>query len=180
MNTESATVTRVLVVEDNPQDAALYGAMLQSTRPPGLFEVVLVGRLSECMALLENETPSCVLLDMGLPDAEGVEGIARIRFVAPDVPVVVLTGTDDDTVGIHALQRGAQDYLVKGAVDSRGLVKSIRYAIERMRADQRTHLTGVADPVTAVANSAVFADRLHLALDPFETPGIDPPKTRRL
>jgi hypothetical protein len=74
----------------------------------------------------------------------------------------------------------AQDYLVKGAVDSRGLVKSIRYAIERMRADQRTHLAGVADPVTAVANSAVFADRLQLALDPFETPGIDPPRTARL
>jgi hypothetical protein len=70
--------------------------------------------------------------------------------------------------------------LVKGAVDSRGLVKSIRYAIERMRADQRTHLAGVADPVTAVANSAVFADRLQLALDPFETPGIDPPTTARL
>jgi two-component system, cell cycle response regulator len=176
MNTDSAQVTHVLVVEDDPQDAALYSAMLRSTKLTERFEVVVVGRLSECIALLETETPACVLLDMGLPDAEGVEGIARIRFVAPDVPVVVLTGTDDETVGLHALQRGAQDYLVKGVVDSHGLVRSIRYAIERMKADEGTHLPGVADPLTAIANRTIFADRLHLALDPFETPGPVPQK----
>jgi DNA-binding response OmpR family regulator len=165
-------ITRVLVVEDDPQDAALYTAMLRSPVLNEQFEVVLVGRLSECVALLAGDRPACVLLDMGLPDADGVEGLARIRIVAPDVPVVVLTGTDDETVGVRALQSGAQDYLVKGQVGSQGLLRSIRYAIERMRADRRLHVLASPDPVTELANRAAFADRLQVALAPFETPDL--------
>jgi diguanylate cyclase (GGDEF)-like protein len=154
----------LLLVEDDPQDAALYTAMLRSTALSELFDVVVVGRLSECVAALAEEKPACVLLDLGLPDADGVEGVARLRVIAPDVPVVVLTGTDDETVGLHALQSGAQDYLVKGRVDSGVLSKSVRYAIERLRTEQQIHFLAFHDPLTELANRALFADRLQVAL----------------
>jgi diguanylate cyclase (GGDEF)-like protein len=166
---------RLLLVEDNPTDAALHTAMLRSTALSELFEIVLVGRLSECVVALAEDTPACVLLDMGLPDAEGVEGLARIRRVAPDVPVVVLTGNNDETMGLDALQSGAQDYLVKGHVDARVLSRSIRYAIERMRGEQRMHFLAFHDSLTDLANRALFADRLHLALaeSRSRSPGVD-------
>lgn len=160
---QDAATTRLLLVEDNPADAALHIAMLRSTALSELFEIAVVGRLSDCVLALE-EMPACVLLDMGLPDAQGVEGIARIRIVAPDVPVVVLTGNEDDAVGLDALQCGAQDYLVKGHVDGRTLARSIRYAIERMRGDQRIHFLAFHDSLTELANRALFADRLQVAL----------------
>src|ERR1700683_4460982 len=160
----SSSATRLLLVEDNPSDAALPPASLRSTALSELCEIVLVGRLSECVLALADEMPACVLLDMGLPDAQGIEGIARIRIVAPDVPVVVLTGNDDDTMGLDALQCGAQDYLVKGHVDGRVLARSIRYAIERMRGDQRIHFLAFHDSLTELANRALFADRLQVAL----------------
>jgi diguanylate cyclase (GGDEF)-like protein len=161
---QSSNATRLLLVEDNPVDAVLHTAMLRSTALSELFEIVLVGRLSDCVAALSEDMPACILLDMGLPDAEGVEGIARIRIVAPEVPVVVLTGNDDDAVGLDALQCGAQDYLVKGHVDGRVLARSIRYAIERMRGDQRIHFLAFHDSLTELANRALFADRLQVAL----------------
>jgi diguanylate cyclase (GGDEF)-like protein len=179
----SSSATRLLLVEDNPADAALHTAMLRSTALSELFEIVLVGRLSECVLALAEEMPACVLLDMGLPDAQGVEGIARIRIVAPDVPVVVLTGTDDDAIGLDALQCGAQDYLVKGHVDGRVLARSIRYAIERMRGDQRIHFLAFHDSLTELANRALFADRLQVALtrsrprSPLLQDAIAPPAT---
>jgi diguanylate cyclase (GGDEF)-like protein len=158
--------TRLLLVEDNPTDAAVHTAMLRSTALSELFEIVLVGRLSECVVALENESPACVLLDMGLPDAQGVDGLMRIRTIAPDVPVVVLTGNNDEAIGLEALQSGAQDYLVKGHVDGRLLARSIRYAIERMRGEQRMHFLAFHDPLTDLANRALFADRLEAALTP--------------
>lgn len=172
--------TRLLLVEDNPADAALHIAMLRSTALSELFEIVVVGRLSDCVLALAEEMPACVLLDMGLPDAQGVEGVARIRIVAPDVPVVVLTGNDDDAVGLDALQCGAQDYLVKGHVDGRTLARAIRYAIERMRGDQRIHFLAFHDSLTELANRALFADRLQVALtrarprSPVPVAGLEP------
>jgi PleD family two-component response regulator len=73
---QGSSATRLLLVEDNPADAALHIAMLRSTALSELFEIVVVGRLSDCVLALAEEMPACVLLDMGLPDAEGVEGIA--------------------------------------------------------------------------------------------------------
>jgi diguanylate cyclase (GGDEF)-like protein len=165
----SPTPTRLLLVEDNPTDAAVHTAMLRSTALSELFEIVLVGRLSECVVALAGESPACVLLDMGLPDAQGVDGLMRIRTIAPDVPVVVLTGNNDETMGLDALQSGAQDYLVKGHVDGRLLARSIRYAIERMRGEQRMHFLAFHDPLTDLANRALFADRLRAALTPSQS-----------
>ena len=80
--------------------------------------------------LAEREV-DLILLDLGLPDAEGVTAVRRVRTAAPRVPLVVLTGRDDESLAALALQEGAQDYLIKGQIDSRGLLRALRYAIER-------------------------------------------------
>jgi FixJ family two-component response regulator len=78
-----------------------------------------------------------VLLDLGLPDSQGLETLAKTYSQAPEVPIVVLTGLDDDALGVQAVNRGAQDYLKKGQVDGELLMRTIRYAIERKRAEER-------------------------------------------
>jgi diguanylate cyclase (GGDEF)-like protein len=161
---DAATTPWLLLVEDGPQDAVLYTAMLQSSALSELFDVVHVGSLEACIAEFAEGLPACILLDLGLPDAQGTEGIERIRMVAPHVPVVVLTGTDDDAVGLIAMQSGAQDYLIKGRVDSHVLTKAVRYAIERMRTEQRIHFLAFHDSLTGLANRSLFADRLEVAL----------------
>lgn len=164
MQGEAQEGPSLLLVEDSPQDAALYTAMIRSSSLGELFEVVRVDRLATCITALAQHQPACIVLDMGLPDSEGIEGITRIRVAAPEVPVVVLTGTDDDTVSLQALQGGAQDYLVKDGVDSRLLARSVRYAIERMRTEQQIRFMAFHDPLTGLANRALFADRLSIAL----------------
>src|SRR6187549_1373360 len=72
-----------------------------------------------------------ILLDLGLPDAQGLGAVRRAHAAAPRVPLVVLTGLDDDTIAVQALQEGAQDYLVKGQIETRGLLRALRYAVER-------------------------------------------------
>jgi diguanylate cyclase (GGDEF)-like protein len=160
----STSATQLLLVEDSPQDATLYTAMLRSTALSELFDLVVVGKLGDCIAAVTRQPPACILLDLGLPDAEGIDGLIRLRTVAPDIPVVVLTGNNDERIGLQALQSGAQDYLVKGEVDRHHLSRSIRYAIERMQADQRIHFLAFHDPLTELANRAMFADHLRLAL----------------
>jgi DNA-binding response OmpR family regulator len=125
---------RVLVVEDAPDDALLVERALDAMRRPFLRE--RAGRLSEALDRLSRGGIDVVLLDLGLPDAHGFDGVHRIGTVYPFVPVVVLTGLEDEEVGLRAVQVGAQDYLVKGSLDPRVLDRSLRYAIERKRAEQ--------------------------------------------
>ena len=123
----------LLLVEDNPGDARLLREMLneQSVHFTELTHL-------ECMADAEKHLSArdvdIILLDLGLPDAQGVEAVRRARIAAPRVPLVVLTGRDDETLAAQALQEGAQDYLIKGQIDARGLLRALRYAIERMDA----------------------------------------------
>ena len=123
---------RVLLVEDNLGDADL----LQETLAEGAsaqFELTGVSRLGEALQRLFEEHFDVVLLDLGLPDSQGLDTFVRTHAAAPDVPIVVLTGLDDEMLAVKAVQAGAQDYLVKGQVDSNLLVRSLRYAIERHR-----------------------------------------------
>jgi serine phosphatase RsbU (regulator of sigma subunit) len=124
---------QLLLVEDDAGDALLVEAQLMEAAPQ--VEVVRVATLREAAELLPGGI-ECVLLDLGLPDAMGLDGLERLRATAPDVAIVVLTGHDDDRRGIEALSRGAQDYLAKGRVDGPVLARAIRYAIERCRADR--------------------------------------------
>jgi diguanylate cyclase (GGDEF)-like protein/PAS domain S-box-containing protein len=80
---------------------------------------------------LAERITDIILLDLGLPDAQGLEAVRRARIAAPHIPLVVLTGMDDESLAGQALQEGAEDYLIKGQIDPRGLLRALRYAIER-------------------------------------------------
>ena len=126
---------RVLLVEDNPGDARLVRELVAeaSGRP---FDLEVADCLSGCLARVAQGDVDAVLLDLGLPDSQGLDTFLRVRAEAPEIPIVALTGLDDETVALQAVREGAQDYLVKGAVASALLVRSIRYAVERQRMNQ--------------------------------------------
>jgi serine phosphatase RsbU (regulator of sigma subunit) len=121
----------LVLVEDDPGDALLVAEMLIDVAPD-----VKLTSFTSLQAALDDWPPDadCVLLDLGLPDAVGLTALQKLRAQIPEVPVVVLTGRIDDGIGPLALAAGAQDFLVKGQVDGRGLERSVRYAVERGRA----------------------------------------------
>jgi phosphoserine phosphatase RsbU/P len=134
-----AAELRILLIEDNPGDARLIREMVADAAgavPPRLEHV---GRLAEGIELLARRGADVALLDLSLPDAQGIDTFRRLQAAAPGLPIVVLSGLDDETVAVRAVQGGAQDYLVKGHVDGPGLVRAVRYAVERKRleADRR-------------------------------------------
>jgi PAS domain S-box-containing protein len=124
---------KVLLVEDEPTYAGLIQEILVMAIPSP-FEATHVGRLSEALERLANERFDVVLLDLSLPDRQGLATYEHLHTLAPSVPIVVLTGHDDDELALQAVREGAQDYLVKGELDGKILARVIRYAIERKRA----------------------------------------------
>jgi len=124
---------RVLLIEDNPGDVDLLRSRLVEINcDQGVcYEVSCADRLSTGLAALAKEKPAVVLLDLYLPDSTGADTFQNLLDQAPGVPVVVLTGRDDEELIVNAVQHGAQDYLVKGAFDSRQLGHALRCAIER-------------------------------------------------
>ncbi len=124
--------TRVLLVEDDVADAFLVRELLlEVAAPVEIQEAHTLGEALSGAHLLAD----CVLLDLGLPDSIGMDALHRIVDAAPQAAVLVLTGLDDEHRGVSAVAAGAQDYLVKGQVDGTLLARSIRYAVERKRAD---------------------------------------------
>lgn len=126
---------RLLVVDDDPDDVELVRAQLAQAHLERPFEVESVGRLSAALARLARKDVDVVLLDLGLPDSAGTQGVTRMAREASDVPVVVLTGNGDEATGLRAVQAGAQDYLVKGQAKGPLLERSLRFAVERKRAE---------------------------------------------
>jgi two-component system, cell cycle sensor histidine kinase and response regulator CckA len=132
--TMSGQTVQVLLIEDNPGDARLIRESLRETT--GLqFELAHVTRLDTALEYIAKESADVLLLDLGLPDAEGLEALVRILEAVPALPVVVLTGLDDETIGAKAISLGAQDYLVKGQANATLLARVMRYAIERKRTE---------------------------------------------
>ena len=128
------SITKLLLVEDNPADARLLREMLNDSSSFDT-ELTLVSYMSEAEAHLAEHAVDIVLLDLGLPDAQGLAAVRRAHAAAPRIPLVVLTGSDDETLATQSLQEGAQDYLIKGQIDARGLQRALRYAIERNSMD---------------------------------------------
>lgn len=128
-----ASATRVLVVEDSDADAQVLQALLNYYG----FEGSRAKSLSDALEALRNEPADAVLLDLGLPDSNGLQTLERLLETTRSVPVVILTGASDDGLATAALASGAQDYLPKGLTDGRTLVRSIQYARERHRTEQR-------------------------------------------
>jgi len=122
---------RVLLVEDNLEDVTFLRRTLQ--RVSGThFQLETVTRLSDASAKLKEGDIDVVLVDLTLPDSAGLETFHIIKSQARDTPVIVLSGLDDETVAVNAVHAGAEDYLVKGRVDSQLITRAIIYAMERM------------------------------------------------
>jgi serine phosphatase RsbU (regulator of sigma subunit) len=122
----------VLLVEDDEQDAFLVGELLAEANAP--VDLIVAQTLAEAQARVAGV--DCVLLDLGLPDAQGLDGLRRLLAVAQGAAICVLTGLGDEHLGSAAVSEGAQDYLIKGQVDGNMLARSMRYAVERRRADE--------------------------------------------
>src|ERR1044071_8022659 len=123
---------RVLLGGEDDGDASLFEELLDDAD----LKVEVVR--ARTVAAAEDALPAdiaCVVLDLGLPDADGLAALHRLREAAPGVPMLVLTGLSDTARGLEAVAAGAQDYLVKGRVDGELLARSMRYAIERRRAE---------------------------------------------
>ncbi|MGH2947315.1 MAG: diguanylate cyclase domain-containing protein [Solirubrobacteraceae bacterium] len=158
----STRTSELLLVEDNAFIARLVGEMLAESEIP--LELVHVERLSDACDRLIHSPSACVLLDLTLPDAEGLQSLLQVRKFAPDAPIVVLTGLEDEEIAVRAMQEGAQDYLVKRRVDMDGLARSIRYAMERKGAEQQLLDQRLSDRLTGLPNRVLFLDRLRVAL----------------
>lgn len=131
----------VMLVEDSPDYAQAVKVMLDYGAHGEAFDVVHFTTVGEAVAHIPDSGIACVLLDLNLPDASGVDAVRAMQAAAPEVPIVVLTGVDDDQVALDAMHEGAQDYLVKGRADVDLITRSIRYAMERARSErQRTAL----------------------------------------
>lgn len=122
---------RVLIVEDSTTDSTIVQRYLQ--RDSQAPEVHTATRLFDALAIAQSADLDVILLDMSLPDAQGVEAVHRMRAAAPHVPIVILSGLEDESIATEAVQAGAQDYLIKGHVDHVTLRRALRYAIERQQ-----------------------------------------------
>ncbi len=140
----------VLLVEDDDGDALLVVELLDDAFGDAV-EVVRARSLAEAMELLRRRSasrPSCTVVDLGLPDAQGLEVVHSVRTFWPSEPLVVFTGLDDESRGLDAVTAGAQDFLVKGRVEPQDLRRAVLYAVERCRADVERAATapGAARP----------------------------------
>jgi len=153
----------IMLIEDNPGDARLISELLKDGRRE-FYQLAHVDRLSRGIDHLKQGPMDIVLLDLNLPDCTGLDGLTNVTCVAKQVPIIVLTGLDDEGVAVTAVQSGAQDYLVKGQVDSNLLWRSIRYAIERKQLEQKMAFMATHDSLTGLPNRFLFNDRLALAI----------------
>jgi DNA-binding response OmpR family regulator len=134
LNLSKPKAVSLLLVEDEPDYAALITAMLDQAWDTE-FVVRHIDRLADAPKALREFSPACILADLTLPDARWLEAPTALRQLAPGVPLVILSGLDDESLAMRAVHEGAQDYLVKGHVNAHSLGRAIRYAIERAQAD---------------------------------------------
>ena len=159
----SNPIIQVLLIEDNPADAlllreAVLGDALSS------FEFTVAESLSSGLELLRVKQFDVVLLDLGLPDSQGLKSFETVHNAFPEKPVVVLSGSSDQRLALESVQSGAQDYLVKGSTGWEIASRAMRYAIERKRMEERLHYMATHDALTGLPNRQLFNDRLTHAI----------------
>jgi diguanylate cyclase (GGDEF)-like protein len=151
-------LVRVLAVEGDDTARALL-----ARAGAGRFDVVAARTVADAIAWLAEHVADCVVLDLELGDVAPLDGLSRIRAAAVEAPVLVLSGPDGDALGARAVAEGAQDHVVKGQVDARGLARAIGYSIERARKGTALARQALHDGLTGLANRALFEDRLRQA-----------------
>lgn len=151
---EPSTV-RILLVEDNPGDARLFEEALKEAYV-AKFELVHCTSLGHALDCLASAKTDVIVVDLGLPDAFGIEVVKKVRIAAVAVPVVVLTSRVDEALGIQALHEGAQDYLIKGELNAPLLSRALRYAMERHEMQEALRNESVIDDLTQIYNRRGF------------------------
>ncbi len=132
---KSVKLIEILLFEDNPGDSGLIEEILEESN--NLYELNVVESLEEGLDVLNNGHFDIILLDLGLPDSDGISTLIDVNKISPNTPIIVLTGLNDEELGILAMKRGAQDYLIKKEIDGKLLKRSIRYAIERKKIEKQ-------------------------------------------
>jgi two-component sensor histidine kinase len=151
-------VASVLLVEDNPADARYVRELLEEMKSGGgsysgaVIEISHAERVADAVRMLDSLHVDAILLDLSLPDAHGVSTVRRVRIAAPNIPIIVLTGSDDEALALLTLREGAQDYLVKGRLEQDALHRSMRYSIER-HASERQRRSLIAELDHRVKNN---------------------------
>jgi PAS domain S-box-containing protein len=136
IETTEKQVIKVLQVEDDDIDRKTVERILKKSSMPAGFSIESFDRLKPALQYLAEQEYDIALLDLGLPDSKGLEIIQKVRDVNPNIPIVVLTGLDDEETGLLAIKNGANDYLIKGPQIQNSLVRAVLYALERKKADE--------------------------------------------
>jgi len=152
----SPVFVKLLLIEDNHGDARLIQEMLSGVSDPP-YALTWVQRLTVAFEKLSQEPADLILLDLTLPESSGLETFGKVQELVPDTPVIILTGLNDQSMAIRAVQMGAQDYLLKGSIDTNLLLRSINYAIERHRLQLKLRNLSLTDELTGLYNRRGFA-----------------------
>ena len=154
---------RILLVEDDSDQAAFTQAMLQ-TASAACVRLDHTTSVRGAIDWLSDESYDVALLDLGLPDAQELEALNSLVGAAPDLPLVILTGTENDTLALLAVKSGAQDYLVKGQATPEVVVRAIRYAIERKQSELHIRHLAYYDSLTLLPNRRLLMEHLGQTL----------------
>ena len=155
MSISTTSITKILLVEDNPGDNRL---VQEAFREIADFqsEIFHCETVKQALEYVASNRPDVALIDLGLPDAQGLEAVRRIHEAAPEVPIVVLTVLYDESLGMQALKEGAQDYLIKTHIDWRTIWRALCYAIERQRMQVELLNLSLNDDLTGLYNRRGF------------------------
>ncbi len=150
---------RVLLVEDDEEEQQHFTNMLFGDDSKCQFECVRTSRLGTGMRMLKDGGYNVIVTDLSLPDARGLDAVAGLRRSAPELPIVVISGTHDEELAIQAVKAGATDYLVKSEVSRQSLRRTIRYAVERKSTEKHLAYLAHHDQLTGLANRTLFSSR---------------------
>lgn len=161
---------KILLFEDNPGDARLFSETIKEI-PSQRYEIIHVNSLSAGLTVLSNKTVDIILLDLGLPDSQHLDTLVKLKTQVLGVPIVILTGNDDEEIALRAVQQGAQDYLVKQKIKADVLSRVICYSIERQKLQDELRSLALIDDLTGLYNRRGFftlaehhlklAERMH-------------------